>query len=160
MNVFNEETIPTVPTRVCKQNGSVKIGLVPKTMFLKWMRDGLADTTAPSLKQIKKDLKDLRAKILYHFSKAGKFRAKTDALEDDKDDKDRPFTRSNVAEEDNDDWAVDMEDATCDVTSTRRLDRYPLEQIMTLPLNKKLLLLVRADNPLMKNIPKSSFKVM
>ena len=77
--VFNEQTLPTAPPKIRKQNGSVKIGLVPKTMFIKWMRDGLADTAAPSLKQIQKDVKDLRAKILYHFSKAGKFRAKTDA---------------------------------------------------------------------------------
>ena len=96
----------------------------------------------------------MRAKILYHFSKAGKFRAKTDALDNDEDDDDRPFTRSSVAEDD-DDWAVDMEAATCDVTSTRRLDRYPLEQIMTLPLDTKLLLLVLVDNPIMKIFPKA-----
>ena len=118
------------------------IGLVPKTMFIKWI-------------QIQKDVKDLRAKILYHFSKAGKFRAKTDTLEEDEDDEDRPFTRSSIAKDDDDDWAVDMEAATCDVTSTRRLDRYPLEQIMTLPLDTKLLLLVRVDNPLMKLFPKA-----
>ena len=33
-DVFNEQTIPTAPPKIRKQNGSVKIGLVPKTMFI------------------------------------------------------------------------------------------------------------------------------
>ena len=55
------------------------------------------------------------------------------------------MTRSSTVVED-DDWVVDTDAATCEVTDVRRLDRYPLEHIFTLPEKSKLLLLVAVED--------------
>ena len=55
------------------------------------------------------------------------------------------MTRSSAPE--HDDWTIDMDAAECRVTDTRRLDRYVLEYLFTLPRKTSLLLLssVAAD---------------
>ena len=54
-------------------------------------------------------------------------------------------TRSSAVVADND-WVVDTDAATCEVTDVRRLDRYPLEHIFTLASKLRLLLLVAVED--------------
>ena len=58
---------------------------------------------------------------------------------------DARLTRSTTALCD-DDWMVDTDAAECRVTDVRRLDRYPLEHIFTLPERTHLLLLIAVDD--------------
>ena len=67
-------------------------------------------------------------------------RAWQECLSSNEDDTKAHATRSTVVEDDY--WVVDLPAAACEVVDTRRLDRYPLEQILTLDHHTPLLLLV------------------
>ena len=54
-------------------------------------------------------------------------------------------TRSSTVDDD-DDWVIDVGAAEGSITDTRRLDRYALEQILTMPAGSRLLLLVNAED--------------
>lgn len=85
-----------------------------------------------------KDVKGRRDWVFWHFNKSRKRRVKGDDNDIASGEK---VTRSSVAEEEVD-WTIDMDAANCEVTQIRRLGRYLLEHIMTLPERKKLSLLV------------------
>lgn len=91
--VFEPQPIQQVQKKVWKSNGAAMVGLIPKSTFLKWIRDDLADSVKSSVLKMKKNLRDHRASVLYHFSKAGKTKAKGDAGVDDSD---RPLTHLSV----------------------------------------------------------------
>ena len=63
-------------------------GLVPKSGFLNWMRDPKTIMAKFSDQARKKDLRDRRADIMYHFYRKGKTKTKSD------DDVEGPVTRS------------------------------------------------------------------
>ena len=79
---------------------------------------------------------------MYHFNKKKGMRGELGrGGESETTDYQGPVTRSAV--DDEDDWVLDMEAANCEVANTRRLDRYPLEHLLTLENKSRLLLLVR-----------------
>lgn len=113
------------------------IGLTPKSGFLGWLRAPAVGKGEVTLAMIRKEVKKRRDDIFWHFDKgrglsAGQPSEFADAI----------VTRSSVS--DDDDWVVDPDAAACSVSSTRRLDRYVLEHIFTLPEKTSLLLLVSA----------------
>ena len=81
--------------------------------------------------------------MLYHFSKAGKTSNSTNNA-GDVELESGPVTRLSV--DDVEDWMIDLDAADCKVNKTRRLSRYLLEHIFTLPKNTPLLLLVRVGD--------------
>ena len=116
------------------------IGLVPKTSFLKWFRDPFIRKGDVPEKQRLKELRDHRKSMLYHFSMHGK--TGTPSTEDTEDAR---ITRSSTVDDD-DDWVIDVGAAEGSIRDTRRLDRYALEQILTMPAGSRLLLIVNAED--------------
>ena len=79
--------------------------------------------------------------LFHHF---GDRMAAANAARSDRIEEDSPVprvTRSTTAVEE-EDWTVDTDAAACKVTDVRRLDRYFLEHIFTLPEKSRLLMLV------------------
>ena len=76
-----------------------------------------------------KEVRVRRKSVFWHFGKTGNNCGKGD--DDDAMGGGR-ITRSSVAGE-AEDWTIDMDAANCDVTQIRRLDRYSLEHILTIP---------------------------
>ena len=88
-----------------------------------------------------KEIRGRRSSMLWHFSKAGKYQSKGD----DSIVNEGPITCLSIAN-DGDDWVIDMDAATCEVSQIWRLDRYSLEHIITLLERAKLLLLVKLND--------------
>ena len=93
-----------------------------------------------SKKEMDKDCRDRRGDMMYHFSRVGKKKTKHSGVGLDDGSTDRPITRS--ANDEDEDWTIDMDAANCEVSDIRRLDRYPIEQLLTQTNGSKLLLLV------------------
>ena len=134
---------PGPPEQTKKRNsGAAMIGLVPKSGFFVNQRKLFEGSGSVGDTLMRREIKSRREAILWHFSKVGKTKKKCNA------EADGPVTRSSLV--DCDDWAVDLVAANCRVTDERRLSRYALEHIVTLPAKTPPLLLVHnADtNPL------------
>ena len=92
---------------------------------------------------MKRFLTSRRQDAFHHFSRMiGGEKCKSGDMSTPDDDV--RVTRSSPPEVE--DWAVDTDAANCSVTDTRRLDRYSLEYIFTLPRHSSLLLLVRVSD--------------
>ena len=129
--------LPPVTVRQKKKSNL----LVPKSDYLNWMRD----TTINSKKKytearMKSDLRDINEQMMHMFDLKG-FRATNKSTVEEIDQ--APATRSSIIDDDY--WFVDTEAINCQVVETRRLDRYPLEHLLSLKLNTQLLLLVRVS---------------
>ena len=156
-SISPRSTIPSVlvdnsapPREKAKGTGSVMYGFVPKTELLPWMRNSQQSKAKLSDVSMKKEMRQIRQSILYHFSRSSNLQVPggTNASCG-------PTTRSSV--DDDDDWMVDLDAASCEVTDTRRLNRYPLEQLFTLQARSRLLLLVDAnqkDSPFLTKMEK------
>jgi len=70
---------------------------------------------------MKKEIAARRNLILYHFSKKGNIRSKKGFMAEDEEL--ARVTCSGTADND-DEWMIDMDTATCNVTDTRCLSRY------------------------------------
>ena len=122
-------------------NGFAFLGLVPKSAFLNWMRSSIKNNyEGLASSHLKREINNRRSMILYHFSKVGKLSESAES-----DGRSGPTLRSDVSD-DADDWVLDMDAATCAVTNVRRLDRYPIEMLLTLRRGTKLLLLVNVSD--------------
>ena len=88
---------------------------------------------------MKKEIAARRNLILYHFSKKGDIQSKKGFVAED-EELDR-VTCSGTADDD-DEWMIGMDTATCNVTDTRHLSRYSFEHLLMLPTATKLLLLI------------------
>ena len=88
------------------------------------------------MKALLKQVANRRLMIMYHFLKVGKYLKDNIVVAPS-----GPVTRS-MANDNEDNWVIDMDAATCNMAQTRRLDRYPIDHVLTLPRNTKLLLLV------------------
>ena len=121
----------------------VMIGLTPKSSFLPWLRFPHVGKGKVSEAVMKRFLTSRRQEAFHHFSRmiGGRKRKSGDMSPPDDDVR---VTRSSTPEVE--DWTVDTDAANCSVTDTRRLDRYSLEYIFTLPRHSSLLLLVRVSD--------------
>ena len=114
-------------------------GVVPKSGFFINQRKLYEGKGVVDARQIQKDIKSRRESALWHFTKVGKTNTKNSGDEDA-----GRVMRSSIP--DTDDWVVDMDAANCSVSDIRRLSRYALEYIVTLPSKTTLLLLVNVDD--------------
>mmetsp|Transcript_24342 Transcript_24342/g.39569 ORF Transcript_24342/g.39569 Transcript_24342/m.39569 type:complete len:102 (-) Transcript_24342:6-311(-) len=89
---------------------------------------------------MKKEIAAQRNLILYHFSQKGNIRSKKGFVADDEE-------VERVTHSGTDEWMIDMDTATCNITDTRRLSHYSFKHLLTLPaVTKLLLLVVEADD--------------
>ena len=120
------------------------IGLTPKSSFLDWMRSSTLRSGPVDEGVRKKELQDIRGQLFHRFG--NRMSAAHSSRHAGGNCHTPPrVTRSSAAVAD-DDWVVDTDAATCEVTDVRRLDRYPLEHLFTLSEKTRLLLLVTVDN--------------
>ena len=135
---------PSAAPKKKYSSGPAMIGLVPKTQLLPWLRNPNTwnvkeQNVSPA--KMKTGIQLRRNNMLYHFTKAGK--TNNAQIEED-NDVSGPVTRSSMEEEY--DWVIDLDAANCKVSDTRRLSRYMMEHIFTLPSKTTLLLLVSVDD--------------
>ena len=137
--LFDEPRPPPKKLKKKRASGMAMIGLVPKTGFVDKWRHGIVPTNMSQV-EINKRIDYMRKSTLNHFDLSWENTRQQNSPEEEATG---PTTRSNA---DEDDWLVDMDAAECKVTDTRRLDRYPLEHIVTLPEKSSMLLLVKVDD--------------
>ena len=141
--VFDDSALQPPSTK----SKNAMCGFIPKSGFLVKMRNLNVPSGPVSEKQMAKEVRIRRESVYWHFDKSGKRNLDKPGNGDGHDDDmgGGRVTRSSVAEEE-EDWTVDMDAANGEVTQTRRLDRYSLEHILTLPERTKLLLLVQVSD--------------
>ena len=122
-----------------RASGVAMIGLVPKTGFVMPWRRGIVPTNMSQV-EINKRIEYTRKSTLNHFDLSWDNTRQQNSPEEEATG---PTTRSNA---DEDDWLVDVDAAECKVTDMRRLDRCPLEHIVTLPEKSSMLLLVKVED--------------
>mmetsp|Transcript_33195 Transcript_33195/g.69755 ORF Transcript_33195/g.69755 Transcript_33195/m.69755 type:complete len:272 (+) Transcript_33195:68-883(+) len=116
-------TDPPHPPQTKKKTNSkyAMIGHLPKSTFLTWLRKGQTSNADIGESQMKKEIAAWRNLILYHFSKKGNIRSKKGFVADDEEVE--RVTRSGTADE-NDEWMIDIDAATCNITDTHCLSHY------------------------------------
>ena len=125
------------------------IGFVPRSAILRFTREDWFDTTTVyTSAEIKKQIKHCRTKMMYNFAKTHNTDRRGDingyGVIEDVADKWGPVTRSRVSP--SNDWVVDTSAADVTTDDTRRLQLYPIEQLMTSRENTKLLILVKVTD--------------
>ena len=132
------------PKRKPKQTNNRKVGLVPKSTFIKWARvHHFSNKEKYTDSNIKKGLQQCRTRMTWQFNQVSNAtnRHNLPRIEETNTPVGRVTRSSNV--EDFDDWIVDTAAAELTTNDRRRLSIYPLEQLLLCKERTKLLILVK-----------------